>query len=55
MLNTGPILTVSERPPYARTYVAGAMMQPSAPLLHGNEISYSPSFHESADIMRIGE
>lgn len=32
------------------------MMQPSAPLLHGNEISYRPrGFHESADIMRIGE
>ena len=32
------------------------MMQPSAPLVHGNEISYRPQgFHESADIMRIGE
>jgi hypothetical protein len=40
----------------SHTYaIQGAMMQPSAPLVHGNEISYSPGFHESADIMRIGE
>lgn len=50
-----PVLEALQNHPLVGGISAGAMMQPSAPLLHGNEISYSPSFHESADIMRIGK
>jgi cyanophycinase-like exopeptidase len=52
---TTPLLEALRNHPLVGGISAGAMMQPSAPLVHGNEISYTPGFHESADIMRIGE
>ena len=50
-----PVLEALRNHPLVGGISAGAMMQPSAALVHGNEISYFPSFHESPDIMRIGE
>ena len=52
---TTPVLKALLACPIIGGISAGAMMQPSAPLLHGNEISYTPGFHQSAEIMRVGE
>ena len=50
-----PVLRALWAHPLVGGISAGAMMQPSAALYNGNEISYTPGFHQSAEIMRVGE
>jgi hypothetical protein len=50
-----PVLEALRNHPLVGGISAGAMMQPSAALYNGNEISYSPNLANSASAIRIGE
>ena len=50
-----PVLQALREHPLVGGISAGAMMQPSAALYNGNEISYNPNLANSASAIRIGE
>ena len=50
-----PVLRALWAHPLVGGISAGAMMQPSAALYNGNEISYSPNLANSGSAIRIGE
>ena len=53
--DTTPVLEALWAHPLVGGISAGAMMQPSAALYNGNEISYRPSLANSGSAIRIGE